>query len=47
MIAPMLLGLQTEFKDHRQDRDPGAATLGSMGAQADGREGQFDGVSGP
>jgi hypothetical protein len=26
----MLLVLQTEFKDHRQGRDPGAATLGSM-----------------
>jgi len=28
--APMLLGLQSEFKDHRQGRDPGAATLGSI-----------------
>jgi hypothetical protein len=28
--APMLLGFQSEFKDHRQGRNPGAATLCSV-----------------
>ena len=42
-----MLGLQTEFKDHRQGRDPGATTLGSMSSQADCRKGRFDGVSCP
>ena len=35
----MLLGLQSEFKDHRQGCDPRAATLGSVGSQPDRREG--------
>ena len=43
----MLLGFQSEFKDHRQGRDPRATTLGSVGSQSDRREGRFDRISRP
>ena len=45
--TPMLLGFQGEFKDHRQGRDPRAATLGSMRSQPDCRKGRFDWITRP
>ena len=42
----MFLGFDTEFKDHSQSRDPGAASLGSLCAKPNSGEGRFDRIGG-